>query len=188
MGTRNLTCVIAKGQMKVAQYGQWDGYPTGQGDTIAHFLHVENEGLDAFREDVSKCRFLSDEEVKDRFDRAKNFEKEFPELSRNTGAGILKLIENGKRELNDNFKFGVDSLFCEWAYVVDLDNEKVEVYQGFQKKKHDKGRWAHLEPKAKASYEGAEQYFPVALIKTYSFADFTSEAMGALEKELSSEE
>jgi len=27
MGTRNLTCVMKDGQYKVAQYGQWDGYP-----------------------------------------------------------------------------------------------------------------------------------------------------------------
>ena len=27
MGTRNLTVVYLDGQYKVAQYGQWDGYP-----------------------------------------------------------------------------------------------------------------------------------------------------------------
>ena len=28
MGTRNLTCVFKDGEYKVAQYGQWDGYPS----------------------------------------------------------------------------------------------------------------------------------------------------------------
>lgn len=32
MGTRNLTAVYLDGQYKVAQYGQWDGYPEGQGN------------------------------------------------------------------------------------------------------------------------------------------------------------
>lgn len=31
MGTRNLTAVYIDGEYKVAQYGQWDGYPEGPG-------------------------------------------------------------------------------------------------------------------------------------------------------------
>jgi hypothetical protein len=38
MGTRNLTRVICDGKTKVAQYGQWDGYPEGQGKTVLNFL------------------------------------------------------------------------------------------------------------------------------------------------------
>ena len=38
MGTRNLTAVYIDGEYKVAQYGQWDGYPEGQGMTALTFL------------------------------------------------------------------------------------------------------------------------------------------------------
>ena len=39
MGTRNLTMVInQKGEKKVAQYGQWDGYPSGVGVSVLNFL------------------------------------------------------------------------------------------------------------------------------------------------------
>ena len=38
MGTRNLTAVYLDGQYKVAQYGQWDGYPEGQGIASAQRL------------------------------------------------------------------------------------------------------------------------------------------------------
>ena len=31
MGTRNLTIVYYDGDYRVAQYGQWDGYPEGAG-------------------------------------------------------------------------------------------------------------------------------------------------------------
>ena len=41
MGTRNLTAVYIDGEYKVAQYGQWDGYPEGQGLTALHFLRDE---------------------------------------------------------------------------------------------------------------------------------------------------
>ena len=39
MGTRNLTMVInQEGETKVAQYGQWDGYPSGVGASVLSFL------------------------------------------------------------------------------------------------------------------------------------------------------
>ncbi|KAF2194392.1 hypothetical protein K469DRAFT_773578, partial [Zopfia rhizophila CBS 207.26] len=39
-GTRHLICVFHKGRFVVAQYGQWDGYPEGQGVTLMKFLCV----------------------------------------------------------------------------------------------------------------------------------------------------
>ena len=38
METRHLTLVYKNGAFKVAQYGQWDGYPSGQGLTALKFL------------------------------------------------------------------------------------------------------------------------------------------------------
>ena len=38
MGTRHLILVYYKGQYHIAQYGQWDGYPGGQGVTVLHFV------------------------------------------------------------------------------------------------------------------------------------------------------
>lgn len=40
MGTRHLICVFYQGRFVVAQYGQWDGYPEGQGVKILKFLRV----------------------------------------------------------------------------------------------------------------------------------------------------
>ena len=37
MGTRHITAVVAEGEFVVAQYGQWDGYPTGAGNNIATY-------------------------------------------------------------------------------------------------------------------------------------------------------
>jgi hypothetical protein len=44
------------------------------------------------------------------------------------------------------FDFIRDSLFCEYAYVVNLDDGLFEVYEGFQREPHDKGRYAAIEP------------------------------------------
>lgn len=38
-----------------------------------------------------------------------------------------------------------DSLFCEYAYIVNLDTEKLECYRGFQDAQHAKGRYASCE-------------------------------------------
>jgi hypothetical protein len=63
MGTRNLTMVIQNEETKVAQYGQWDGYPNGQGATIVKFLLANlGNNLEKFRQAVSKCSWLTDEE------------------------------------------------------------------------------------------------------------------------------
>ena len=37
MGTRHLIAVMADGKYQVAQYGQWDGYPSGQGVSVLTF-------------------------------------------------------------------------------------------------------------------------------------------------------
>jgi hypothetical protein len=42
MGTRHLTMVVSNNETKVAQYGQWDGYPEGQGVTILTFLRSKD--------------------------------------------------------------------------------------------------------------------------------------------------
>lgn len=33
----------------------------------------------------------------------------------------------------DDSEFLNDSLFCEWTYIINLDNEQFEVYRGFNK-------------------------------------------------------
>ena len=43
MGTRNITRVISNGQLKVCQYCQWDGYPTGAGRDIIDFLRETDD-------------------------------------------------------------------------------------------------------------------------------------------------
>ena len=39
MGTRHLICAHKDGKYPIAQYGQWDGYPEGQGVDVLSFLH-----------------------------------------------------------------------------------------------------------------------------------------------------
>jgi hypothetical protein len=120
------------GELKVAQYGQWDGYPTGQGATIQEFL--QKVDLEDFKKKVAKLGVWTDKEVDEIVQGNEqyfigantNWATEYPELSRDTGAGILQLISDGtatKVVLNPDFK--EDSLFCEYWYELDLNKETV---------------------------------------------------------------
>ena len=62
-----------------------------------------------------------------------------------------------------------DSLFCEWGYILNLDEGVLEVYQGFQKSPHDNGRYSDTE----ASSSG---YYGSALIVTFPLDNLPSAA------------
>jgi hypothetical protein len=61
----------------------------------------------------------------------------------------------------DYHEFALDSLFCEWAYVIDLDREVFEVYEGFSHEKPTTGRWADAAEPTRGGY------WPVRLIQSW---------------------
>lgn len=56
--------------------------------------------------------------------------------------GDLEYYRNGLRHMVDYSTFMHDSLFCEWAYIINLDSQELEIYNGFNKNKKGKGRYA----------------------------------------------
>ena len=145
MGTRHLTCVVKDGEYKVAQYGQWDGYPSGQGKTVLEFL--SNLNRDKFLTALSATYQPTQEQITAWWrevghdigtndgwvsvDISNKYKDKHPSLSRDTGANILQLIQDasGPVPLNLHLTFAAESLFCEWAYVVDFDKNTFEVYR-----------------------------------------------------------
>lgn len=177
MGTRSLTCVVLDGKFKVAQYGQFDGYPSGQGNTALEIMRkiLQENQLERFKEKVRALSQLTEAEHKQLWidvgaDPSKDyvsleignaFDEKHPELSRRTAAEILGLVmyrDISRVQLSEDFAH--DSLFCEWAYVVDLDQGIFEVHKGFAKSPHSEGRFAH----GKCESSG---YYPVRLAKSY---------------------
>ena len=140
MGTRNSTIVVQDGLMEVAQYGQWDGYPSNAGVGIVKFL--QETDINKFKEAVSNCTGFTDAEI----DKGVTI-ADHPHLSRNHGYGILELITDANGlKLHRDTRFVADSLFCEWAYVIDLDKNKLEVYSGYNTKELPKNaRFKNLE-------------------------------------------
>lgn len=173
--------VIQKEKPVISQYGQWDGYPSGNGLTILEFLRTCN--LDEFKEKIKNVRFSTkkDEKKVEKFlksigckdgwmnmDQSDLYKKAYPYSSRDIGAGILQMVnesEDTEIVLQDTTKFAADSLFCEWAYLIDLDNNNLEVYEGFNNSPLEEGqRFKDMELEDNL---GGEQYYPIKCVKIY---------------------
>lgn len=208
MSTRGTIGVRYDGQDKLI-YNHGGSYPDGLGDKtyrdikVAIEQHQTNGGtLDAligrWREQAiaarlidrdsepteaekQRCRDLDlvDLRVSDRS------ENDWYCLLRNAQGKLLKLLEVGLF-LNGN-NFILDSLFCEWGYILNLDTVELEVYKGFQKQPHQEGRYAGITTKVeeyeqrnqkrKARYEDTHPvdlyvYYPCALIATIAIREF----------------
>jgi len=150
MGTRNVTAVLADGKYKLAQYGQWDGYPEGQGaDALAFCQKMQDaKGWPDFRKHLELVRFVDQAEIEKMYadcghDGGKwassevheRFHKRFPYFTRDHGAKILELVSVAASEVltRNEIDFCGNSLMCEWAYVIDLDKGTFEAFRGFNK-------------------------------------------------------
>lgn len=190
MGTRGLTAVILDGEHKIAQYGQWDHYPSGQGLTALEFCRevmVDDAKRDTFIANLRRCRFETpaDEAERDAWlasigvrggtmnmAQYEQWKNRYTLHTRDHGAEILNLVANAEPDaqlvVQDSWDFGADSLFCEWAYVVDATAGTLEVYRGFNKRPAT-GRFAAMEPKR-------GDYTPITLAKTYRIAALPADA------------
>ena len=125
MGTRGLTKVIKNDKIVVAQYGQWDHYPSGQGLTALRFLRDENNvaKLDTNLGYVYEVDSPAVDEIWNRL--GENVKTAYPSLIRDTGAEILELIANTKDPVPVflDIEFENDELFCEGVYTVNLDDK-----------------------------------------------------------------
>jgi hypothetical protein len=133
MGTRNLTVVKnLEGTTKIAQYGQWDGYPSYSGIEALKFLR-DKVNRDNLLVELQNVQFIGDEEVDTLYKQFestdwenKDFLNAYPGLHRDTGVGILEVVANstGPIKTVDNTEFAKDDLFCEGIYEVDFSTNK----------------------------------------------------------------
>jgi hypothetical protein len=133
MGTRNLTVVKnLEGTTKIAQYGQWDGYPSYSGVQALAFLR-DKVNRDNLMVELQLVEFVGDEEVDTLYKQFestdwenKDFLNAYPGLHRDTGVKILEVVANATEKIKtvDNSEFRNDTLFCEGVYEVDFSTNK----------------------------------------------------------------
>lgn len=140
MGTRNLTVVKDNtGTSRVAQYGQWDGYPQHSGIRALEFLRDETL-VENLRNRLTLVQFITDEELDTIYEpfkttdfENKDFLNEYPGLHRDTGIDILLAVASATETLKtiDNTEFAKDTLFCEGIYEIDFSTNKfISIYGG----------------------------------------------------------
>ena len=167
MGTRGLYGLRKDGIDKVT-YNHWDSYPDVLGFNVSEFcantsfenlvkiynnIYLVNEGSTPTSEQRDWCVQcgLYNENVSTRS------EEDWYCLLRNIQGDLERLKElalNGKAYMIDNQSFIRDSLFCEYAYIINLDTKMLEFWTGFQKTPQEGNRYGRTD---------AQGYYPCKL-------------------------
>lgn len=169
MGTRGFVGLIIDGRTK-GHYRHFDSYPCAAGAEIVE--EIVRADLNAWR-DAARSLLLVDEEdepTPEHVARAKELETthELVGAHYDNGPNYYQLTRNAQGSIEKHFALGfmldaldflADSLFCEYAYIVNLDTDELEFYLGFQNKVHADGRYASSQP-------NSTEYFPVRLMGT----------------------
>lgn len=173
MGTRGAVGVHHKGQLFVT-YNHWDSYPDGLGQQVVDFCRdLSPEDVDMLRERFEHVKIVDlDGEKPTPEEQQKYVDAGFYDDSVDTqspdnwycllrnlqGIGYLEAVKEGKcRHWIDSSEFLKDSLFCEYAYILDLDEGDLWFFEGFNKEP-DNNSPLPFEQKA---YDRQGEYYPV---------------------------
>ncbi|KAK5086095.1 hypothetical protein LTR70_007330 [Exophiala xenobiotica] len=229
MGTRHLILVWYKCKWHLAQYGQNDGFPKGQGIRIVRFLTNTGDGTGpdttntgpsneskeltasaSSRDNVAEQmkEFRADAELiaKEAWkvrnsagrrgmtaDEYLEYEKKHqldvgchqpwmlvqPSLARDCGAQILSVVAHAKDKIP--IELATDFLVsnsCEWAYVIDLDDQVFEVYRGATDREPD-----NTERFDREDFMQGAEHCPKLLVK-YPFTDLEGMTKERLKSEV----
>ena len=181
MGTRGAIATRVGGVDRV-HYNHYDSYPSALGFS---FLRDVLAMLQAEAEYKAKAVAIQlvDESSTPTEDDRKKYAKFFQQVS--TGADWYALLRDLQGELKQTLDLGIgckahddwlkDSLFCEYAYIINFDDRVVEFYKGFNKTSLDVqkgGRYAALKEPPQKRRDGTlheSEYFGVRLVAAIPF-------------------
>lgn len=143
MSTRGLIGFVHNGDVH-AQYHPHSSYFSFLGQEIVDFCDTVVD-WEAFTQAYEKINWQQDIET--------NLSEDM------IGAGILKHILAGNiTHLIDEKDFAKDSLFCEYAYLLNLDTQALEIYSSNRQTNHDQ----------------SEKHLPLNLLATYPLHEIPS--------------
>jgi len=111
------TVIDKNGVKRIAQYGQWDGYPDGQGKDILNFLRSAD--LEKYAGNVAKIEQITDKQDK-MLDTCKDWKIKYPYMSRDCGSDIHQMILDNKVKFVYHHDEATKKWGCEGFYTIDL--------------------------------------------------------------------
>ena len=142
MSTRGCFGWRFNGEDKIG-FNYADSYPSGLGTGVLNFIRSFGS-MDAIKDYAAEVELIDDEEA-DSYDG-----------------------QSFKQKFHDSASFMHNSLFCEWAYIINVDTEMLEIYKGFNQDEHSEGRYV-LPGKEREWLD--EIYYGVALVKEIPLED-----------------
>ncbi len=134
MGTRHLSIIKKDNEIKLCQYWQWDWYPSWQGVNILAILHRID--IPTLMDNVDTLIPTSDTHVDTLTRASTHWEKKYPQFSRDTWTNIIQLIHDtpNLKIFDPKRAWVLDDMqpnfYIEYSYLVDLDNDRLELYVG----------------------------------------------------------
>lgn len=187
MGTRGLIGVIADGVFK-GTYNHFDSYPEGLGVEVAKQVVTMRENLPLWRDRAKALMLVGENTTPDRADKRRW--KPYTDLgvSQQSTADWYCLTRNAQGKLDlvlevgqaiDYREFVRDSLFCEYAYVVDFDREVLICLRGFNKASGAEAPfdWCRHDLLPTPPYPGADIYWGCSLVAEIPLAEVSPEAV-----------
>lgn len=188
MGTRGTLAIAEKHELLLCNYNHFDSYPDGLGHDVIDFIAKRLKTREDRLALNAKTRNLTKVDESDQPDEATvgQYAEAWDEnvysgcdwyaiLRRLQGAPFLDAIMDDKvfhQPFNKDFP--KDSLFCEYAYCIDLGRNVLEVYKGSQK----------VSPPAGSRWEldkADDGYWPVKLVGEIPLDDIVSDPEKAKE-------
>lgn len=192
MGTRGAVGFRHK-QKDYVTYNHFDSHPNGIGAQVLKQLSRFNlknvDELNLIRNKISEIKLINDEHLFDEKEqdiilreiealgfahndhdpeRFGNGKVDAYFLLNPLQGSIISYIDKNHSipYMIESSDFLTDSLFCEWAYIINLDESVIEFYRGFNKDPESKGRYVFygIDPNAEE-----DDYLGVSLLGTVSF-------------------
>lgn len=169
MGTRG-TYGFRKNGVDKLTYNHYDSYPSWLGSKVVEFC--KNHSVKELNEIFDKIIMIDKSSTPTEEQINECIQNGFSDFRVSTGTkddwycllrncqGNLECLSNAKEHayMIDNRDFIKGSLFCEYAYIINLDDEVLEFWEGFQKKPQEGNRYGT---------ESNRGYYPCKLSLTF---------------------